>query len=134
MPQAVAGRATTEWQVVLTTPLCESKVSSCNLFHSRNNSLIFFSEQSSMVFKNLSSVCLLTLFALTMHAQAPTAPPPTAPATPTARPASDMVAGIPVNYDESKVGTYTLPDSLTLNNGKPDRKSTRLNSSHLGIS
>ena len=74
-----------------------------------------------MVFKNLSSVCLLTLFALTMHAQAPTAPPPTAPATPTARPASDMVAGIPVNYDESKVGTYTLPDPLTLNNGKPVR-------------
>src|ERR1035437_1751142 len=37
MPQAAAGWATTEWQVVLTTPLCESKVSSCNLFHSRNN-------------------------------------------------------------------------------------------------
>src|SRR5262245_3926032 len=27
------------------------------------------------------------------------------------------VAGIPVNYDESRVGTYTLPDPLTLNNG-----------------
>ena len=24
---------------------------------------------------------------------------------------------IPVNYDESKVGTYTLPDPLTLENG-----------------
>lgn len=32
-----------------------------------------------------------------------------------------MVAGIPVNYDESKVGNYTLPDALTLNNGKPVR-------------
>ncbi|MBO0726969.1 MAG: acetylxylan esterase, partial [Blastocatellia bacterium] len=27
------------------------------------------------------------------------------------------VAGIPVNYDESRVGTYSLPDPLTLNNG-----------------
>ncbi len=31
------------------------------------------------------------------------------------------VAGIPVNYDEAKVGTYTLPDPLTLANGKPVR-------------
>jgi hypothetical protein len=30
----------------------------------------------------------------------------------------DTVAGIPVNYKEDKVGTYTLPDPLTLNNGK----------------
>ncbi len=32
----------------------------------------------------------------------------------------DVVAGIPVNYDESKVGDYkaTLPDALTFNNGK----------------
>jgi len=29
----------------------------------------------------------------------------------------DVVAGIPVNYDESKVGDYTLPDLLTLPNG-----------------
>jgi hypothetical protein len=42
-----------------------------------------------------------------------------APATPKASP--DVVAGIPVNYDEAKVGTYTLPDALTLNNGKPVR-------------
>ena len=28
------------------------------------------------------------------------------------------VAGIPVNYDESQVGTYTLPDPLVLANGK----------------
>ncbi len=31
------------------------------------------------------------------------------------------VAGIPVNYDESRVGTYTLPDPLTLAGGKPVR-------------
>lgn len=33
-------------------------------------------------------------------------------------PPPSVVAGIPVNYDEAKVGTYTLPDPLTLNNGK----------------
>src|ERR1700732_2154622 len=31
------------------------------------------------------------------------------------------VAGIPVNYDEAKVGTYTLPDPLVLADGKPVR-------------
>src|ERR1700761_8825876 len=41
------------------------------------------------------------------------------PPTPKAPPA--IVAGIPVNYDEAKVGTYTLPDSLLLDNGKPVR-------------
>jgi hypothetical protein len=30
----------------------------------------------------------------------------------------DVVAGIAVNYDEAKVGTYTLPDPLKLKNGK----------------
>jgi len=39
------------------------------------------------------------------------------PAPPAKTPAS-VVAGIPVNYDESKVGTYTLPDPLVLANGK----------------
>ncbi|MBD0366630.1 MAG: hypothetical protein ICV53_11075, partial [Flavisolibacter sp.] len=28
------------------------------------------------------------------------------------------VAGFPVNYNEDSVGTYTLPDVLTLQNGK----------------
>ncbi|MGA2329330.1 MAG: acetylxylan esterase [Bryobacteraceae bacterium] len=32
-----------------------------------------------------------------------------------------VVAGIPVNYDEAKVGTYTLPNPLVLANGKPVR-------------
>lgn len=32
-----------------------------------------------------------------------------------------VVAGIPVNYDESKTGDYKLPDPLRLENGKPVR-------------
>ena len=57
---------------------------------------------------------LLALFfitpTLTLQAQA---------APPTPKPSPDVVAGIPVNYDEAKVGTYSLPDPLQLNNGKP---------------
>jgi hypothetical protein len=33
--------------------------------------------------------------------------------------APENVAGIPVNYDESKVGKYTLPDPLRFSNGQP---------------
>jgi hypothetical protein len=33
----------------------------------------------------------------------------------------DTVAGLPVNYTEDRSGTYTLPDPLKLNNGKPVR-------------
>src|SRR5262245_1181832 len=33
------------------------------------------------------------------------------------------VAGIPVNYDEARVGTYTLPDPLVLANKRPVRDS-----------
>ena len=36
----------------------------------------------------------------------------------TTKPPAAVVAGIPVNYDESLVGTYTLPDPLILENGK----------------
>jgi hypothetical protein len=32
-----------------------------------------------------------------------------------------VVAGIPVNYDETLTGTYSLPDALTLSTGKPVR-------------
>src|SRR5260370_10840166 len=39
----------------------------------------------------------------------------------TQRPPATVVAGIPVNYDEALVGTYTLPDALVLANGKPVR-------------
>ena len=48
-----------------------------------------------------------------------TLPAQTAPPTP--KPSPDVVAGIPVNYDEAKVGTYSLPEPLRLNNGKPVR-------------
>jgi hypothetical protein len=66
----------------------------------------------------------LVLVAPVAHAQVtqtspamPAAPATAAPAaTPAAPPA--VVAGIPVNYDEAKVGTYTLPDPLRLSNGK----------------
>jgi len=77
-----------------------------------------------MLIKYVSSACLLAVFALAGNAQAPAAAPAqTAPATPipSTRPAATAVAGIPVNYDESKVGTYTLPDPLKLENGKPVR-------------
>jgi hypothetical protein len=43
-----------------------------------------------------------------------------APTPPANAPAS-VIAGIPVNYDESKVGLYTLPDPLRMANGKPVR-------------
>jgi hypothetical protein len=36
-------------------------------------------------------------------------------------PQPDVVAGIPVNYDEAKVGNYKLPDPLILASGKPVR-------------
>ena len=51
---------------------------------------------------------LVLLFAASCAALAQNAPPP---------PPAE-VAGIAVNYDEAKVGTYTLPDPLTLANGK----------------
>jgi hypothetical protein len=37
------------------------------------------------------------------------------------KPPAAVVAGIPVNYDEAKVGAYNLPDPLILANGKPVR-------------
>src|ERR1019366_7330922 len=37
------------------------------------------------------------------------------------KPPAAVVAGIPVNYDEARVGTYTLPGPLVLANGKPVR-------------
>jgi hypothetical protein len=55
------------------------------------------------------------------------APPATPAAPPAAKPAAAVIAGIPVNYDESKVGAYTLPDPLKLDNGKPVRNAKTWN-------
>ena len=83
-----------------------------------------------MILKNASQLCLLGCLGLAVYAQAPPAAP-TAPATPgapaarpirpapTGPPAETAIAGIPVNYHEDKVGTYTLPDVLKFDDGKP---------------
>src|SRR6185437_1242015 len=46
---------------------------------------------------------------------APTRPVAAAQSGP---PEEKPIAGIPVNYHEDKVGTYTLPDALTMNSGQ----------------
>jgi hypothetical protein len=66
-----------------------------------------------MKLSHVSSLCLLTFSALAIQAQAPSASTP--------NPSPDVIANIPVNYDEGKTGTYTLPDPLKLNNGQPVR-------------
>ena len=76
----------------------------------------------------LASAMLLvfTGFAGTVLAQQGT-PTPGTPAgdrlppasTAVAKPPASVVAGIPANYDESKVGSYTLPAVLRLNDGTP---------------
>jgi len=59
-------------------------------------------------------VCLLAACVGGLRGQAPPATPQAA-----AKAGPDMVAGIPVNYDEAKVGTYTLADPLKFDDGKP---------------
>jgi hypothetical protein len=59
------------------------------------------------------SVLLATEFLPAYAQQAPPAPQAGS------KPPAAVVAGIPANYDEAKVGPYTLPDALTLLNGKP---------------
>jgi hypothetical protein len=65
-----------------------------------------------MALRNPLLVFLLLVPALMLRAQTP---------PPTPKPSPNVVAGIPVNYDEAKVGTYSLPDPLKLNSGKPVR-------------
>ncbi|MDP9051156.1 MAG: acetylxylan esterase [Acidobacteriota bacterium] len=72
-----------------------------------------------MLIKYAGSVCLIVGLITAVGAQTTPATPATAPLTPVAKPASSMVAGIPVNYDEAKVGTYTLANPLKLADGKP---------------
>src|SRR5581483_6859268 len=64
-----------------------------------------------MFLKNHFSTCLIAIAAISLDAQVTQTPAP--------KPPPSVVAGIPVNYDEAKVGTYTLPDPLKLNDGKP---------------
>ena len=73
-----------------------------------------------------SRLCVLLLAAAAIFsfgaasgqvANPPAAKPPAAK-PPAAAKVSDVIAGIPVNYDESKVGTYTLPDPLVMLDGK----------------
>jgi hypothetical protein len=62
-----------------------------------------------------ASFSVFLLSAACMHAQGTNTAPPTPPNKP------EDVAGIPVNYDESKVGTYTLTDPFTMTDGTPVR-------------
>lgn len=52
----------------------------------------------------ITAIVCIAMIITRNHSQAQTAPPA-------------IVAGIPVNYDETKVGTYSLPDPLILQNG-----------------
>jgi hypothetical protein len=69
-------------------------------------------------------VALALVTARAAHAQTPAsaqqAPAQQAPAqqAPAQQAPPAVVAGIPVNYDESKVGTYTLPDPLVTTKGE----------------
>jgi hypothetical protein len=71
----------------------------------------------SYVARSLVTAALFGAHAV--QAQTP-ATPQTAPAQPAPAQAAppSVVAGIPVNYDESKVGTYTLPDPLLTSKGE----------------
>jgi len=66
-----------------------------------------------MSLTNHRAIASLVFFALLLKLGIASAQQQNAPPT--------NVAGIPVNYDEAKVGTYTLPDPLTLADGKAVR-------------
>lgn len=62
-----------------------------------------------MPLKPLCAAFILLYPLATLQAQ--TTPPP--------NPNPELVAGIPVNYDDTKAGPYSLPDPLVLQNGQP---------------
>lgn len=64
---------------------------------------------------------MAALFSISAPGQTTAGTTPAPPPPRAARPPASVVAGIPVNYDESKVGTYTLPNPLVLADGKPVR-------------
>lgn len=77
-----------------------------------------------MILKNLLPFLVLPASVFMLHAQVTspaTAPPTPQPSVMTPHAPPSVVAGIPVNYDQDKVGAYTLPDPLRLENGKPVR-------------
>src|SRR5215204_2601738 len=66
-------------------------------------------EKRSMPFKIRTLLCVALFLAGAIHSQTQNAPP-------------SEVAGIPVNYDEARAGTYKLPDPLVLASGRPVRE------------
>ncbi len=68
----------------------------------------------AIALKSIVLACLVLSGArISAPAQTPSAPP-----APRLNPNPADVAGIPVNYEEAKVGDYTLPDALVLSNGQ----------------
>jgi hypothetical protein len=66
-----------------------------------------------------AAMVLIAGSAQAQTAQTPQGAPAQPAAAQQAQPAPPtVVAGIPVNYDESKVGTYTLPDPLVTTKGR----------------
>src|SRR5438132_13757244 len=74
---------------------------------------MLFRSRSAIVQFVCAAILTCCIATRAANGQSATAPAATAPPT--------VVAGIPVNYDEAHVGTYTLPDPLVLANGKPVR-------------
>src|SRR5262245_20259410 len=75
-----------------------------------------------MSFKYFSVVTLLTIAFILLMGVAPRSPQTEVTATAQTQNAPPkVVAGIPVNYDETLVGSYQLPDPRVLADGKPVR-------------